>query len=422
MRLKLIREPGRLFSSTRHQVHKINYYAEKINHFQQFKPQEALKYTDKLIDYIQKIMNEKKISKTVQQWLEDNSPEETKKKIEAKISNKTLRKSIHRLSMQAHLPSIYDEYQDKDSFKRLIENQLNDVDEHLKVEPIDAGNNPLVKVTNQDMAFVVRLIRMDKEEELAGTSPRQIREKLGRKIPQIPQPFVMEWVEDDGQEITYMEYSELYTEGNLQEHFEDLHKQRKQKALTPDEFDKEIFLYAKQMITMFIALNKKDIWYTDLKPSNILLKNNNIVVSDIKGLVASTSTYIRTNSTNTSKTYYQSDVFNQKTIDLEMVQCQTLAATLYQLACGELPEQVDIDQFHWKNVFNFKHPVFTGENGKFLRATIERLMSINTPSMQHVLTQFDEKLMAVEAVSQEVREPMLDMPLPEENDVPYYKM
>ncbi|MFT4059150.1 MAG: hypothetical protein QM652_06335 [Legionella sp.] len=409
--LKPIKEHGKLFSNSRHQIQKINYYIEKINLYHKAKSQEALNYMDKLLDYLKKLAAEKKISTAVEYWLAENLPEEAKKKIEETLQNTNVRKNIHHISSKAQLSTIYRQYHSKESFRSLIKNKLNQIDASFEVETIKSGNNPLVQVHNDTISFVVRLIRMNKKEEENDVSPRQIREKLGKKMPQITQPFLVEFVHDDGQEITYIEYSELYTDGNLHSYFENLREQREQKNLSADEFDKALFLYAQQMITMLTGLNDLNIWYTDLKPSNILLKNSQISVSDIKGLIRSESIFIASNRTNTSKAYFQSDVFYQEKIDLELLQCQTLATTLYELACGELPEQLEIDKLSWKSALKFNHPVFTDKNGLFLRSIIEQLMSPNPPPLKKFLERFNEQLANMEAHAQGV-------PLQENNLLP----
>ncbi len=401
--LKLIKNTGKFFSTTRTQTNKINYYAEKINNYLVTNPEKALKYADKLIVYVQKIETEKKICRSVQQWLEDNSPHEIKKRVEKINKHKNLQNTVHQLSSSAKLPSIYKKYQGKDSFSLLIDQKLNQIDKGFQVESLHGGNNPIVKIHHHDKIFIVRLLRMNKEEEESGASSRFIRETYCQDISQIPQPYLIEWVADDGHELSYIEYSQYYAEGSLQGHFETLREQRKQKTLGPDEFDKELLLYTKKLIEFFVSINDRKIWYTDLKPSNVLLDNGQIVISDIKGLVVSNKNYIESYKTNTSKSYYKSSVFNQNQVDLELLQCQTLATTLYQLACGELPQQVQEGISSWNNVYNFKHPVFTGEEGKFLKHLIKKL-SLNVPvSMSKVLDEINERLSQMEVSSQEAK-------------------
>lgn len=383
--LTLMKSSGSFLSTKRRHISKINHYAEKINKYHQSQPDKALEYTNKLIAYHQKLQGEKHLSPVVQLWFSDNDIGEIKKRIELVLR-------VNELSTTTQLSTIYQNYNGKDSFRELIEEKLVKTGEQITVHAIECGNNPLVRVTSNEQCFIIRFLRMNKNEESSNSSPRNIRARYCETIPQIPQPYLLEKVADDNHEITYMEYSKFYTNGNLQSYFDNLREQKEKGTLSAEEFNKELLLYTKKLALFFITINQQHIWYTDLKPSNILLDGNNIVISDIKGLIQSRQIIVASNMTNTSQMYHQSTVYNDNQINLELLQSQTLATTIYQLACGQLPRQQSQEMSTWENVYNFRRTVFSGKQGRFLKDLIIRLNLQIPMTMDNALAQIDERL------------------------------
>ncbi|MDR3503481.1 MAG: hypothetical protein P4L79_12970 [Legionella sp.] len=380
-----IKSSGSFFSSKRLQIDKVNEFIRKINKHHESDPQKAEGYVNELDEFYQKRLQKDDLTPALAIWFIENPIEDIQNKIRLQISNIQLREKILDLTAQVQLPAIYDSYTGKDSFRTLVEGELAKVAEGYKVVSIQSNNNPIVQVNHEDNSFVVRFLRMDKNDEASGVSPRLIREQI-QDLPQIPQPYLLEFVAADQQEITYLEYSEFYASGNLQQHFDTLRHRKDQKYITTADIDKELFGYAKKLVEFFIAVNEKQIWYTDLKPGNVLLNNERgIVISDIKGLIASSELEVPSNRTSTSQAYFQSNVFNKNQINLKMLQCQTLATTLYELACGEPPMQFPTSNGGWRNIYNFNQPVFHSEQGKELRQLIKDLLSKEPPSMEEVL-------------------------------------
>ena len=380
-----IKSSGSFFSSKRLQIDKVNEFVRKINKHYKSDPQKALDYAQELDDFYQKRLQKDDLTPTLEVWFIENPIENIQKKIHHQISNNQLRDKILDLTTQVQLPTIYDSYTGKDSFRTLMEDELGKVDDGFKVVSIKSNNNPIVQVNHQDNSFVVRFLRMDKNDEDSGVSPRLIREQI-QDLPQIPQPYLLEFVAADQQEITYLEYSEFYASGNLQQHFDTLRHKRDLKYIPTADIERELFGYAKKLVEFFIAVNEKEIWYTDLKPGNVLLnKEQGIVISDIKGLIASSELEVHSNRTSTSQAYFQSSVFNKNKIDLKMLQCQTLATTLFELACGELPMQFSTPNGGWRYIDNFNPPFFHSEQGKEFQQLIKDLLSKDPPSMQEAL-------------------------------------
>ncbi|MFJ1268362.1 hypothetical protein ACD661_07320 [Legionella lytica] len=380
-----IKSSGSLFSSKRLQIDKVNEFIRKINKHHESDPQKALDYLQDLSDFYQKRLQKDDLTPSIAIWFIENPIEGIQSKLQVQLGNNQLRDKILDLTAQVQLPTIYDSYTGKDSFRTLVEEELAKVADGYKVVSIHSNNNPIVQVNHEENSFVVRFLRMDKNEEDTGVSPRLIREQI-QDLPQIPQPYLLEFVAEDQQEITYLEYSEYYASGNLQQHFDTLRHRKDLKYITTADVDKELFGYAKKLVEFFIAVNEKQIWYTDLKPGNILLNNEqDIVISDIKGLIASSELEVPSNRTSTSQAYFQSNVFNKNQINLHMLQCQTLATTLYELACGEPPTQFPTSNGGWRNIYNFNQTVFRNEQGKELQQLIKDLLSKDPPSMEEAL-------------------------------------
>ncbi|MCC5791470.1 MAG: hypothetical protein JJT82_02515 [Legionellaceae bacterium] len=385
MMLIPIKVSGRFFSEKRHQITKLNELIQKINTHVPSNLEKAKEYASKLLAYQFKLTAQDKAHYLVEQWLIENSPPEILKKIEGMIENNRLRERITSLSASARLPDIYSDYDGKDSFRTLIEKQLRGIDEEYEVISLGGNNNPVVQVKKNDAIFVLRFLRMNCTEEELGYSPRITRELL-EGVKQIPQPYRMEEAANDRQEITYIEYSPYYQRGNLEDCFEKLRHQQRKKIVSPTDFYQAVLHYTIKIVEFLMAINEKNIWFTDLKPSNILLnEDDEIVISDIKGLLVSPTEIIASNRANTTSTYHQSTVYtNKNTLNLKLLQCQTLATTIYQLVCGTLPEQVEADDFSWHNKYTFKQKAFQTEQGAFFKTIIKRLNCDRSLSMRRL--------------------------------------
>ncbi len=386
------------FSTTRTQIKQVNALVQKINKYQQKNlPQKALRYVDKLASYIQKLDEEDKIKPAIKAWVEQNSLDELRKSLSNANKQHELQQQVKQLTEKAKLSSIYRMEHSPSTYPDLMGNKLKTVDEKLEFQSLNAENNPAIVVTNPDthMTFTVRFFRMLNTEG-KHLSPKEIREQCSKDMPQIPAPLAMERITKEGNDELYFEYSQFYPEGNLKNFFENLRAQKDQDIISELTFDKTLLDCSKQLMEFLVSLNERKVWYTDMKPSNILLNDGKIILSDIKGLLASQSCKTQSNMINSTKGYYSSSVFfNDHSVNLELLQCQTLAATIYQLTCGELPEpHGDINT--WKNTYDFSHPGFQSEHGQFIKSIIE-LLSANIPiPMEKALARVKEQLAQME--------------------------
>ncbi|MDR3502101.1 MAG: hypothetical protein P4L79_05910 [Legionella sp.] len=387
------------FSTTRAQIKQVNAIVQKINKYQKKnQPLKALPYVDKLASYILQLDKEEKIKQPIKEWAEQNSLDEFKKNIISENTQRELQQKVKQLTEKAKLPSIYRLENSPSTYPDLISDKLRTIDEKLEFESLNAENNPAVVVTSPDthMSFIVRFFRMPNAEDGTHLSPKEIREQCSKDMPQVPAPLAMERITKEGNDELYFEYSQFYPEGNLKNYFANLREQKEQGIISESEFDKALLDCSKQLMEFLVSLNERKIWYTDMKPSNILLNEGKIILSDVKGLLASQSYKIPSNMINATKGYYSSNVFfNDNSVNLELLQCQTIAATLYQLACGELPE-ANGNINSWQNTYDFSHPVFQSEQGQFIKSIIE-LFSANIPiPMEKALARVKEQLEQME--------------------------
>ncbi len=418
------------FSTTRNQIKHVNSIIQKINKYQQKnQPLKAIPYIDKLAAYIQQLDSEEKIKQPIKEWAEQNSLDEFKKSIISENKQRELQKTVKHLTKKAKLSSIYRLENSPSTYPNLIGDKLKTIDENLEFESLNAENNPAVVVTSPDknMRFIVRFFRMQNAGDGKHLSPKEIREQCSKDMPQVPAPLAMEPITKEGNDELYFEYSQFYPEGNLKNYFENLREQKEEGNINEPAFDKALLDCSKQLMEFLVSLNERKIWYTDMKPSNILLNEGKIILSDVKGLLASQSYKIPSNMINATKGYYSSNVFfNDNSVNLELLQCQTIAATIYQLACGELPE-ANGSINSWENIYDFSHPVFQSEQGQFIKSIIE-LFSANIPiTMEKALARVKEQLEQMEnhppqSVSNEDDEMYVEHKLHEKHGQRYMKL
>lgn len=376
------------------QLTEFNKILKKINQYETENPEKLHTYYLKLESFYNKYMRQSQKEQTIQQWFTNHPLQDVKREID-KITNKhRILKCIEHINFH----EIYRNYDSKESFRDLMQEQLSNINPNYKAISLGGGNNPIIHVTlNQDEQFILRLLRLNSKEESQGNSPKQAREKLN-SMSELPQPYSLLPIENDSHETTYIECSTFYPQGNLEELFKHLHNPINKSELREDELNLKVLLYTQKCLSTLIQMNQHKIWYTDLKPSNMMLTNEGeLAISDIKGLVMSEENKIDSRRTSTSQAYYQASVYEGQQINLERLQCQTLATTMYQLASNTLPEQEEKSHGQWKNNFNFDKPCFQTTRGKQIAQMIIQLEKTPTPlrdhldKLNHFINQNEEK-------------------------------
>ncbi|KTC94681.1 hypothetical protein [Legionella erythra] len=380
---------GGLLSQKRKQIVLLNDILKKMNHTQKSDPERLPYYYGKLEALHRKIMGKGEADHVIKQWFLTHPLYKTQQQIIELVKHRQLEKKVKKLVKQLDLDNLYSKYTNKDSFKRLVQDRLMALDTSYKVTSLGGGNNPILRITlNKDQQFIMRFVRVDSQDEDRGVSPKQAREQASG-MPEVPQPFLMHFVASDFQEKTYIEFGHYYPQGSIDELFKQLNAHKK------DSPDKEtmVLLYARKFLEFYLDLNRRGVWYTDLKPSNILLDSQGgIVISDIKGLLPSHESKVVSSKTNTSKAYYQSSVFEGKAINLERLQRQTLANTLYQLTTGQLPVSIKGHYIDWKYKYNFNQDCFKSPEGELIKSLILQLNMSRPKPLTHYLTLINDHL------------------------------
>lgn len=394
---------GGLLSQKRKQINELNSILKKMNRCEVYNPERLQHYLDKLIAFHKKTFVKKDPEQPIRTWFSDHPLFRTQRQVEQIINKHRLRLDVVNLFQKINLVSLYREYEGKDSFKTLIKARITAINPHYKVASLGGGNNPLVRISlAEEQHCVVRFLRLNSSEDAAGISPRIARERIAG-MKQIPQPYFLSQLEDDRQEVTYLECSEYYEHGSLERLFDELHQQENDERAI--DLNPLILLYARQFLEFFIELNQHDVWYTDLKPSNVLLnQDGDIIISDVKGLVISSTKMVRSSQTSTSAAYYQSSVYKDSEINLERLQRQTLANTLYELACDKLPVPKITHHPNWRNKYDFEQACFQSEEGQFIKAMILELNKRRSKPLSNFLNSLDTFTKAKEQQSQALHE------------------
>jgi serine/threonine protein kinase len=377
--------------TTKQQIKSLNKILKTMNECALNQPEELTPLYQKLVAFHRKKVGGGSAKQPIKDWFVAHPLFQIDRVIQQAIKEKTILTSITELSQQADLIAIYRRYEGKDSFRTLIEQQLHDIDEGIEVVNLGGGNNPVVRVRlDEDRFFIMRFLRVGSQEDYAGVSPRCLRDSL-QNVDELPMPYLLTPVEDDRQEVTYLEFSPYYERGSLADHFKKLREQKDKKSIDTNQL---VLIYAQKMISFLSKINPHNIWYTDLKPENILLpmmvNEDYVVINDIKGLILSPNNKIRRNMVSMTPAYYQSSVYEGRDVHLDLLQRQTLANTLYELACGKLPIPEITHQPDWKNQYNFDQPCFKNPEGLFLVQFIRELNRSQAFPLTHFTSMIED--------------------------------
>ncbi|MCA0403582.1 MAG: hypothetical protein LCH30_07250 [Proteobacteria bacterium] len=372
----------------------INKYIKRINSNLLNAPNTALEAALEL----EKLNNpENQNSKTLQGWFLENWDNLTdlirslRKRLDIKDGLSLTELVIQKIDTPQILTTIYDKLNldgsSKNTFIKIISELF-----HIKEEDVhdlSASNNAVVHVSLNPQAerysdfndaIIVRIVRIDALEN----SPLSAR-KLLWGLKGISFPLFCKEIGDDGLEKTFLEIGSFYPRGDLDTHFTKL-REHKSEKLRYNSIGDELLKYSAQLIQLMIKCNKRGIKLTDLKSKNILLDNNGgLQISDPKGFLRSDSSQFLSNKVNSTQDYYSDDVFlkEDKThkhyIKLNLLQCQTLAATLYELIVGERAEKVN-----GKLMFDFTSPFFATRTGAFIQEFISDLYKCNSSSKNNI--------------------------------------
>ncbi|KTD64107.1 protein kinase family protein [Legionella spiritensis] len=396
---------GRFFSPKRKQIKHINHLLDKINsNITGEQDIEAVrKYYLKLCDYYWKLMSKGTASNAVREWFKENPLYAVEQWIAREIPRRTFQAKLLPITSRTNLlKDLYKEYEGKSSFGNKFTDMLNtyaldnpEREPKYQDEDLSGSNNPVVKITRTDEHFICRLFRVNSSEDEMAISARIARERLTR-VDYVVQPYELFFLEDDGHEKVYMEFTEYFERGSIEAFFKNLHgKLNNDAGMDIEDIQNMSLFYYKELLEFYRKINQHNVWYTDLKPSNVLLsKEGALRISDAKGLLLSSEKMVPICQTNTTQEYHQTSAYHKNLLNLEILQRQNLACTLYQMLTNEIPEQVFDEESIarcWTTDFNFEHPCFTGSKGEELRTIIEELYNPDIRPFAEYLQTFQEK-------------------------------
>ncbi len=367
---------------TKQQINSLNAILKAINRCALDKPEKLMPLYEKLVLLHIKTVRAGKAKPPIITWFAAHPLFYIEKSLQLLIKDKETQSSIIELSQHMDLRAIYRRYEGKDSFRQLVHDQLVAANIDCNVINLGGNNNPIIRVElDEQHRFVMRFLRVNSQEDLSNLSPHHVRGLLG-DVAEVPQPYLLIRVDSDYLETTYIECGPYYERGSLEDLFQHLHEQQKKAP----ELAYLTLLYAQKILKLLMELNNRDVWYTDLKPGNILLTDNEqIAISDVKGLVLSPDKKINKNRVSISPAYFQSSIFDKGDVNLERLQRQTLANTLYEMLCNELPNPKITHQPDWKNEYDFTKPCFQSPEGIFLKKFIRELNKSKANSLNNFL-------------------------------------
>lgn len=263
----------------------------------------------------------------------------------------------------------------------------------LNIEHIGGKNNRVYRLThtanNQDLA-VFRVV--DNDHSLA-CYDRLIAHNLSRFVSTrhalIPASYTNR---KRGVIGSFVEVSEYFSAGNLEDHIVKFNGSLK------DRQDESI-QYLIHTIEMLVELAKANVFFADLKTSNLFIKyDKTIALADLKSLVAIgpdderksfkkplllTITYLPPELISNGR--MKSDV----DFDLDALQSYQLGLCLYEILTGDFSFKLQRNA-HDENMFIFDHPVFQSNKGYLLKNIICDLVDSN-PKHRLTVRQICEK-------------------------------
>ncbi|WP_165397053.1 protein kinase domain-containing protein [Legionella sainthelensi] len=146
--------------------------------------------------------------------------------------------------------------------------------------------------------------------------------------------------------------------------------------------------YLKHLCHMIYEFNKCGVFFPDLKPSNLMLKNSQFILSDLKSLIPfDTETRLASSAVMSTRIYWppeQSKHHNDqsnRTIDVDLYSSYQVGLTIYLFAVGlkgdEGPYKISPSEKTGQRRLDFSHPVFEGKRGDCLKKIIKGLTELS---------------------------------------------
>ncbi len=358
---------------------KINGYVNGINDALKAKEwDKAEQQLKKLVDYIYKKINSKHRDPAIMAWFEQNPL--------YSVTQKIMRcKALDVVRNHPNARDMFNQLTSNDALASYISSLLSgEIDNsQYRLKNLGGENNQVVYLSVGDEEYVCRFYRVLKQEKQNRESSLDAVHRLS-KLDAVVYPDLMVLVKDcDDQleEQVYLELSEYFSHGTLEDYFNQLHKNNADNKT----IQMECLDFTNQFLSFFKEISTQGVWYTDLKPSNVLLnEKNRIRISDTKGFVISDEPLKRINRCGVTANYHDVSCYEDKFLKLPETQQKTLAATLYHLMTNRPPERSQ-EGSEWQLKFDFDKPVFSGKYGQKLKQLITDLYNVKFKSWDEVM-------------------------------------
>ena len=269
----------------------------------------------------------------------------------------------------------------------------------IDVTCLSAGNNTIFKLSHNEMDLTFSCSELPQKN-----ADKVYRLLSSRNLSHFPVEFFTKEMADSlGQDVKRYSLMPFYTGGNCEAFCTKIHEDPN---LPIDEKQKIVIGLMQSMMQISIGLH--EFVYTDIKPSNYLLKgniNHEVIITDIKTLIHVTDKnqpihwreLVTTPSYNPSEAFLMNDNATKTCEDIEKQQVYMFGISLYQMLLGltgEALTEIMADKsgicYDEKNncLLDFNHDIFTGELGKTLKTLIEGMIKPNYEerfSLAHVV-------------------------------------
>lgn len=299
------------------------------------------------------------------------------------------------------------------------------------VKLIGGKNNPVFLVENLTTGAknIVRFLQVSQAAQKNQNSCIQAIERLQKaNDPAISKQYHRAYADVSSlMDDYFIEISECLEHGNLEEAINSKYPPITEKEMRRGITDlkgktinrqKDVLAYAKALINMHHRMEQRGVYYTDIKPSNLMIGSNNkppshvdIVYSDAKSFLLSSDGkwHDFRDSPQVTDAFVNTSLMSPplgEAFDLKRISRQALASSIYQMVTGEQPTK---DRSNTGDViYDFQHYAFTGPEGEALKSTIENLIADPAPAYDSVLKLADPTLTSSQRYAQQLAQKVAD--------------
>ena len=285
---------------------------------------------------------------------------------------------------------------DGQTFQAFMEKASNFFAHHkITTEFLGGHTNQVYKLFFQDTHLIVKIYPCHDEEYFCSYQKLiQVRNKLGQDASLFigniyaEKEFISFKADENGPVYRgRMEIAEYFPEGNMEQRIQEFGKYEHLVKLQDfaNDVKDNILNTALQIVRLINRLNKLNITFPDIKPSNFFLKNDKAIIPDYKSLflidetnshvplqnIAYTKEYLAPEIIQLETQLYSQNSKNPVLCNVIDMQKYALGLTLYELTTSDLSYKLEKS----KRQPNFAHRIFKDDKGKILLDVIQSLMN-----------------------------------------------